>query len=130
MDMHGPQLADNPSQRGAWPGPDRPLCMVFNQRRIGASERDGAVGFPVEEKQPGPLSVAEASGVIEDRLEHRLNIGRRAGNHAEDLAGRRKVAIAGLQLLEQAYILDRNDRLVREGLEQLDLLRRKGPDEV
>jgi hypothetical protein len=73
------------------------------------------------------VSIAEASGVIEDRLEHRLNIGRRAGNHAEDLAGRGEVAIAGLQLLEQPHVLDGNDALVGERLKQRYFLVRERP---
>ena len=62
------------------------------------------------------------------RLEHRLDVGRRARDDAQDLAGRRlllqrlgEVAVARLQLLEQADVLDRDHRLVGEGLEQLDL---------
>jgi hypothetical protein len=32
-----------------------------------------------------------------------------------------KVAVAGLQLLEEAHVLDRDDRLIGEGLEQGNL---------
>src|SRR5262245_8479824 len=44
--------------------------------------------------------------------------------------GGRARLILFLQLGEQAHVLNGNDCLVGEGLEQLDLLRRKGPDEV
>ena len=57
-----------------------------------------------------------------DRLEHRLDVGRRARDHPQDLA-RGRLLLERLQLLasrvEQAHVLDRDDRLVGEGLEEL-----------
>ena len=57
------------------------------------------------------------------------NTGRTSvGEHAQDLVGgslsgqgMRKVGVARLQFLEQPRVLDRDHRLVREGLEQGDL---------
>ena len=60
---------------------------------------------------------------------HRLQVGRRAADDAQDLAGRRlllqrlgQLAVALLQLLEQPRVLDGDDGLVGEGLQQRDLL--------
>ena len=78
---------------------------------------------------------AQCDGTAHDRVEHRLHIGRRAADDAQDL-GRRglpleglgELAVAGLQLVEEPRVLDRDDRLVGEGLEQADLLRRELAD--
>ena len=58
-----------------------------------------------------------------DGVEHRLDVGGRARDHAQDLAGRGllleglgEVAVARLELLEQPHVLDGDDRLVGEGL--------------
>src|SRR6266436_1176895 len=67
---------------------------------------------------------AQDAGVADDRVEHGLDIGRRARDHAKDLARRRlllqrlrEVAVARLQLREQPRVLDGDDGLVGEGLE-------------
>jgi hypothetical protein len=92
--------------------------------------------------------VAEPSGAADDRIEHRLHVGLRVRDGAQDLAGgglllqglghlpvrlgQRPVLL--LQLGEEAHVLDGDDRLVREGLEQADLLVRErdrlGPSEL
>ena len=67
-------------------------------------------------------------GVPDDGVEHRLDIGRRAPDDAQDLAGGRllleglgEVGILGLQLAEQPGVLDGDGRLVGEGLHQGDV---------
>ncbi len=69
-----------------------------------------------------------ARRVARDGVEHGLDVGRRARDDAQDLAGRRlllqglgEVAITGLQLREEAHVLDGDDGLVGEGLEEGDL---------
>ena len=69
--------------------------------------------------------VAKVGCALGDRLEHRLHVGRRARNDAQDLADRRLLLERLLRLLEQAHVLDRDDGLVGEGLQQLDLLVRE-----
>src|SRR4029453_7620757 len=78
---------------------------------------------------------AETYRVGHDGVEDRLDIGRRARDDPEDLAGRRllfqrlgEIAVPGLQLLEEADVLDGDDGLVGKGLEELDLLVRERPD--
>ena len=68
-----------------------------------------------------------------DRVEHRLDVGRRARDHPQDFAGRRlllqrlgQLAVPGLELREQPHVLDGDDRLVGERLRECDLLGREG----
>ena len=60
-----------------------------------------------------------------DRVEHRLGVGHRAADHAQDLGRRRLLLERLLGLVEQAHVLDRDHRLVGEGLQQLDVVRRE-----
>src|SRR5262249_16670107 len=76
----------------------------------------------------------EARRALGHAVEHGLELRGRARDDTEDLARRRllverlgKIAIPRLQLLEQAYVLDRDDRLVGEGPQQLDLGIREPP---
>src|SRR6266849_7080687 len=80
-------------------------------------------------------TVAQANRALNDRIENRLHIARRARNDPQDLAGGglpterlRQVAVAGLQLLEQAHVLDGDDGLVGEGLQKGDLALREEAD--
>src|SRR5215471_14738779 len=72
--------------------------------------------------------VAQACGATRHRVEHWLDVGRRARDDAKDVARRRlllerlgEVGVLRLQLGEQARILDGDGRLVGEGLHQRDL---------
>ena len=76
----------------------------------------------------------QLTGAGDDRVEHRVEVERRA-DRAADLAQRRELlhrarqlARPRLQLLEQPHVLDGDDRLVGEGLEQRDLPVGEGPD--
>src|SRR5262249_46166781 len=73
--------------------------------------------------------IAQSYGAGRDGIEHRLDVGRRAGDHAQDLRGGRlllerlaKLAVPALELREQPHVLDRDDSLVGEGLKERDLL--------
>jgi len=74
------------------------------------------------EKQPAEVRVAQANRLLEDRLEYRLNVRRRSGNHAQDIGRGRLPFQRFLRLVEQAHVLDRDDRLVGEGAQQRHLL--------
>src|SRR5262249_48455670 len=83
----------------------------------------------VEEAQDAELPTTEPLGALNDRLEYWLNVGRGAGNYAEDFArGRlllqrlRQIGVAGLQLPEQRQVLDGDEGWVGEGLQQRDLV--------
>ena len=81
--------------------------------------------------------IAKRDTVPHDRVEHGLNIRRRARDDTEDLARRRlllqslgEVGVLLLQLGEQARILDGDGGLVGEGLHQSDLTVGEQPDLV
>ena len=69
-----------------------------------------------------------SSADCDQRVEHRLQIERRAADDLQHVGGgglllQRLGEIAGarLHLVEQSHVLDRDDRLVGEGLDELDL---------
>ena len=102
--------------------PDRTV-MGDEKEPIAVAAEDG--GIP---------RLAQARGALGHRVEHRLDVGRRAADHPEDVGGGRlllerdpQLGVARLQLLEQADVLDGDDGLVGEGLEQLDLVVREPP---
>src|SRR5262245_25634420 len=67
------------------------------------------------------LAVAQAQRALEDRLEHRLEVGRRTADDAQDLAARRLLLQRLPGFIEQPRVLDRDDRLAREGLQNRHL---------
>ena len=102
------------------------------------SRRDARRGgtSPSRRQMADVERLAQASGALRHGVEHGLDVGRRARDDAQDLACRRlllqrlgQVAVARLQFLEQADVLDRDHRLVGERLEQrhLPARRRGGP---
>ena len=80
----------------------------------------------VEEAEDGSGEPAkQAVGAGRDRVEHRLHVRRRTGDHLQDV-GRCGLPLQRLlRLVEQARILDGDHGLVGEGLEQGELLVRK-----
>ena len=73
--------------------------------------------------------IAQTSGAPGNGIEDRLHVRGRARDDPEDLAGGGlllegfgEVAVPGLELLEQADVLDGNDSLVGERLHEIDLL--------
>ena len=93
------------------------------------ADRADADQLAVERRDDGGRCRAELQRGRRDRVEHGLHIGRRLADHAQDLARRRlllerlgEIAIARFELVEQTHVLDRDHRLVGEGLDQRDLL--------
>src|SRR5262249_19766634 len=63
------------------------------------------------------------SRALSNGVEHRLDVGRRAGNNAKNLT-RRSLLLQGLlKLVEQPHVLDRDHGLIGEGFKELDLNR-------
>src|SRR5262245_41102186 len=84
------------------------------------------------ESQSYVFNPTNPGSAFDDGVEHRLHVRRRATDNAEHFGGGRLVlqglpqfGIALLDLLEQSYVLDRDHRLVGEGLEKGDLLFRE-----
>jgi hypothetical protein len=76
----------------------------------------------VEARRRAEASAAQNAGPFGDRVEHRLDICRRAADDAQDL-GRRGLPVERLlRFVEQADVLDRDHRLVGEDLQQPHVL--------
>ena len=76
----------------------------------------------------------QADGAGHDRVEHRLDIRLRLADDAQDVAGgglrvqrRGQLAVARLELGEQAHVLDGDHGLRCKGFEELDLFSREWP---
>ena len=89
----------------------------------------------VHAEDRGVERLTQASGALCDHVEHRLDVSWRTTDHAEDLGSRRllseavgQLMVASLQLLEQPHVLDRDHRLIGEGLDQGDLILRERMD--
>jgi hypothetical protein len=136
--VNSPTLDDRPPDhgvrsRGSWElrSPDsQEVCRH-------AVRGDDVHRFAAETVHPAGIRDRERLSAPDDRVEDRLDVGRRARDHAQDLAGRRllleglgEVGVLGLQLGEQARVLDGDGRLVGEGLHQRDLSVAERPDLV
>ena len=69
------------------------------------------------------MGIAETPGRRRDRLEDRLHVRRRLGNHAQHFCRGRLLLERLAQLVEQPRILDGDHGLVGESLQQLDVVR-------
>src|SRR5215468_10065694 len=65
--------------------------------------------------------LAQARCMLRDRIQHRLNIGRRTCNDAQNLTRRGLLLQRLLEFLEQPDILDCDHRLISESFDQSDL---------
>ena len=90
--------------------------------------RDEMDELSIEPEDRAEASAAKPRRTLGDRFKHRLHVGGRTRDHAEDVAHRRltlkrfhKVAISHLRLVEKPHVLDRDHRLIGKGFEQLDL---------
>ena len=101
---------------------DRQRVDVAHRVRRRPLRRQQAEHVAVGQVHRRDRRVAQAGGALRDRLEHRLHVGRRARDHAQDFADRRLLLERFLRFVEQAHVLDRDRRLVGEGLHQRDLL--------
>src|SRR5262249_33308939 len=120
--VHGPPL-ERGAPRSA-PAPERDGILLEELPVLGSEitshrrPQDPPVEAP-EETLGGPT---KSDRVIDQRLGHGLEIERRSADHLEELAGRRlllegdpQLTVAALELLEEADVLDGDDRLVGEG---------------
>jgi hypothetical protein len=90
--------------------------------------RDDSQKLPIEAEDERLLRLAQSDRILGQRLEDWLEIERRAADHLEQLAGRRlllegdpQFTVPRFQLLEQMDVLYRDDGLVCESLQKLDL---------
>src|SRR5215470_3754396 len=87
-----------------------------------AIPRDVLAPFVGQKMNRARRCSAHLRRVTRDGIEYRLHICGRARDDLKDLTGRREFPIPRLQLLEQADVLDGDDGLVREGLQERDLV--------
>src|SRR5688572_20373114 len=92
-------------------------------------------GAPIAESQHHVIYPANSRRALDDGVEHRLHVGRRAADDSEHLGcgclmlqSFAQFCIALLDLLEQTHVLDGDDRLVGESLEKGNLLLSEGFD--
>jgi hypothetical protein len=83
----------------------------------------------VLQEHDGIIGATDLAGALYDRLQRRTDVGRRRGDHLQDVAAAGlidqrllKIAGLGLHLVEQACIPDRDHRLVGKGLQKLDVV--------
>src|SRR4026208_217660 len=110
------------------PSTRRMTESTASQRRAARSATGSSTGW----RWVG--GAAGARGALAPLFQHRLDVRRRARDDPEDLRLRRllleglaEVAVARLQLLEEADVLDRDDRLGGKGLQEPDLPVGEGP---
>src|SRR5712691_692538 len=115
--------------------PARPAAPAGARREYAMRRLEGfgsvvVLGDQMEQLAVEPIeraeeSVAQSHGTSDNRVEDRLHVGLRLADDAQDLRRRRlllqrlgQVAVAGLQLPEQADVLDGDHGLIGECLEQ------------
>src|SRR5687767_3385062 len=80
----------------------------------------------IELADNGIICFTQARGVFGHSIQYRLDLRRRAGDDAKDFARRCLLLQSLFELLKQTNVLNGNNRLIREGFEEGDLLFRKG----
>src|SRR5215470_16086595 len=119
--------------RAIWPRWIRleKLIQDFGRKIVG---RRNLQKFAVVEPNNAEYGLAQPRGALNNRIEHRLSIGRRPADDVKHLARRGlmfeslgQLLRARLHLIEESHILDRDHRLVGEGREQLYLFLGEGP---
>src|SRR5262245_1315176 len=75
----------------------------------------------VKQAQHAIFGAADACGALSYGFLHRLDVRRRAGDHAQDFTRRGLLFERFVELLEQPHVLNGDHRLIGEGFEQLDL---------
>ena len=60
------------------------------------------------------VCITQPRGILRDHIQHRLDIGRRAGDDAQDFTRRRLLLQRFLEFLEQPHVLDGDHRLIGE----------------
>jgi len=68
------------------------------------------------------IGVAQPHRGLNQRVEHRLQIERRAADHLQHVGGRRLLLQRRAQLVEQARVLYGDDGLLSEVAQELDML--------
>ena len=120
--LRGLALADQPERRKVGEPHWERSSQGFVRCRPGRGESRQVNKVLDEAKDRGREAADQPVGAGRNGLEHRLHVRGRTGDDLQDV-GRRGLTLQCLpRLVEQAYILDCNHRLVGKGLEQGNLL--------
>ncbi len=116
-------------------GPNRVLRHPFPEIRRGVVGRRHPEQLAIEPEDECAVGAAEGDRSLGDGVENRLQVECRTADDLQQVRSRGllpqrllQVARAGLDLVEQPRILDRDHGLVGEGLHQFDLAIGKGLD--
>ena len=116
-------------------GAGKTLSAASRSARDAFGEHGERHHVPVEPDHRPERRGAELGGALHDGFEGRLHVGQRPGDDPQDVARRglalqsfRQLSVPPLERLAQALVLEGDRRLVGEGPEERDLLRRERPD--
>ena len=104
----GAKLHCRPSATASFPAPVGRQVVSF---------RNAPPGYliAIEQANRRVVGPAHPSRALGNRIKHRLDVRRRAGDDAQNFARRGLLLQRLLELLEQPNVLEGDDRLVREG---------------
>src|SRR5688572_6885485 len=124
MDVDGLPFNNRPSRQ-----PSTVYNRFFAYQRcwIGIS-RHSSHHITVDALDESARSITQVGRAFCDRVQHGLNIGRRAGDDTEDFARGSLLFQRFLQFGEQPDVFDGDDCLIGEGFEKSDLLVGKWAD--
>src|SRR4030095_14671970 len=130
--MNRPALERGPTGSRSPPDAERILCPGILEFRRHAAVRDQAKDLAVKSPDDSTLRATEPRRIVHQRLQNPLQVERGVADDFQHLARGGlllqrlgQFLVARLELPEQPYILNGDDRLVSEGLEQFDLLVRE-----
>ena len=99
--MHGTLFAHQPAESALAPRPGTPRFLEYRRKfRIGNARCLRVIGAILVTEENSRLGIAQLGCAVEDHLEHRLRIGRRAGNHAQNIGRSRLPLKRFLRLIE------------------------------
>src|SRR5437867_136417 len=134
MDMNGVALEQSSPDRGPAAGSKRILLDELSEVGRDVVRGGQPLQLSIEPVDDSTVGATEPRCVLDERFQDGLEVERGAADDLQDFAGGglllQRVGqglVPGLELLEQAHVLDGNDRLVGEGLEQADLPLGEGP---
>src|SRR3972149_4954355 len=116
--MHNPTLERGQLRRGFGTRTSSDSSEEFQELWRTTAKGDWIEELTVVQMEPREVRITQAHGTGQDHVKGRLQVSRRARDDPEDLAGGglllaglREVAVAGLELLEEAGVLDGNGGL-------------------
>ena len=127
-DVHGPAGCSDAAGHGTVVGRDRICGKVSRPIGVGIGGRREVIEPTIEPQDERLVRASQPFRRFRYGVEHRRDLCRRLGNDTEHLARRRLVfeafgqfLLPGLEVVEEAGVLDGDDGLVGEGFDEGDL---------